>query len=79
MCYYVEIRFGQQIVILIYSDCLFLLILIIYATATSPARIEIRIKKVPSSLTVPFGKIARNAAERYSNISNHHYYAGCGN
>jgi len=49
---------------LVHYVCLFLLLLIIYATTTSPTRMETIMKKVLSSLTVPFGKIANNKEER---------------
>jgi hypothetical protein len=49
---------------LVHSDCLFLLNLIMYAATINPARMETSMKKVPSSLTVPFGKIAKNIDKR---------------
>jgi hypothetical protein len=42
-----------------------------YAVTIRPARMEIKIKKVPSSLTVPFGKIPINVEKKSANISNH--------
>jgi len=35
-----------------------------YAATINPARTETSMKKVPSSLTVPFGKIAKNIDKR---------------
>jgi hypothetical protein len=36
-----------------------------HAATIKPASIEIRMKKVLSSLTVPFGKIAKNMEKRF--------------
>lgn len=62
---------AWMVIFMIYIDCRFLLILIIYATTIRPASIETKRKKVPSSLTVPLGKTANNVVERNSNILNH--------
>jgi hypothetical protein len=49
---------------LAYSICLFLLNFIMYAATTNATSIETNMKKVLSSLTVPFGNIANNIEER---------------
>jgi hypothetical protein len=65
MCNYQKIKTETvQITELGHCVCLFLLLLIIYAATTSPTRMETNMKKVLSSLTVPFGKIANNREER---------------
>lgn len=47
-----------------------------YAVAISPSKMETSMKKVPSSFTVPFGKIAYNIQKILSSIFGDKYCWG---
>lgn len=47
-----------------------------YAVAISPSKMETSMKKVPSSFTVPFGKIACNIQKILSSIFGDKYCWG---